>query len=358
MTPSKNDGAKEPTIANLYSQATKLMQDAEAMPRGDKRQETYLTSRRLFENIIEQIERLDLFSDNETIEDVATETLKYFLAPVYLAKVIVSSECSSNRLQTYVRAESVLIDFLRRMSAYKFESDRIDRLLRNNNAKSLISSKASSISLENAVQSRNEKIARYKRAKEIETKLSELNKIMKTSENVDEEIAREYYVHLLRQNIEEAIESLEREVRPALFLERNRATHEGESSSDASASSKTNSKSAGLNRGTITIVKDNIQKQVFGIGYPSRPTVTVDEFISEKMQSGELAFQKHEKIYGNSLQRYAEQPNLRRDQEELSDEEREHKEEKEDPEELERKRRWDEFKDENPRGSGNRHNMG
>jgi immunoglobulin-binding protein 1 len=101
-----------------------------------------------------------------------------------------------------------------------------------------------------------------------------------------------------------------------------------------------------------------LKKQVFGTGYPSLPTVSVDQFITQKFKDGDLVFQKDKEIYSNSLQRYAEQPDLLREQEENSEEEHEEKEERDDQEEIARKRRWDEFKDENARGSGNRHNMG
>jgi len=345
-------------LSALYTKALRLMQDAETKPRGDERQKLYQDSRRLFEKTYAHIRSLDLFSDNENVDDIATTDLKYLLVPAHLAHIIISAECSPNRLETFTAADNYIREFLRRISHYQLGDDRVERALGDSgaNEESPFGAQSSDTSLEVAMQKRNERIERYRKAKELEDKLNEADARVKAlgEENVDHEVLRELYLLKIKKTTEDMLESHEKEVKPALYFERNRSS---ENFKDIKPHPSKLNSDGKIGR-PITIVKDHLQKQVFGIGYPSRPTVTVDEFISKKINDGDLAFDKHKEVYANSLQRYAEQPNLRKEQEENSDEERDMKEDRDDEDELRRKRKWDEFKDDNPRGSGNRHNMG
>lgn len=107
----------------------------------------------------------------------------------------------------------------------------------------------------------------------------------------------------------------------------------------------------------MIITRDAAQKAVFGIGYPSFPTVTVDEFIGAKVSDGSLAF-NDTRVYGNSLYDWANDPEKKASEDVSEEERKERLEEADDAEELARRRRMDEFKDEHRRGEGNRHNMG
>lgn len=338
----------EINLSECYAKGLEEMLKAESTPRGEARQDSFNISRRLFEQSLDLIERLSLFSDNEQIDDIATGDLKYLLVPAYLAKIAISAECSPDRLDTFTKAESLIKMFLERITKYGLGDARVEHLLKSGD---LQDNKSGPIGLDAAMQTRTEKIEKYKRMKTLELQLDELHRRINSNQPVDEEVTREYYMSLIRKWIEDSCDSLEQEVRPAIFFERNRPA------SSSSIVKKHEPMPIDPTK-SLTIVKDSIQKAVFGLGYPAAPTVTVDEFITKKINDGDLAFHAQKEVYANSLQRYAEQPNLIREQEEQSDEEREAKEEKDDNDELARKRRWDEFKDENPRGSGNRHNMG
>lgn len=362
------DTSSSSNLEELYTEALKCLRRAESMPRGDSRQDLYLNSRRLFEHSMKLVDSLQLFSDNETIDDIATVNLKYLLIPAYLAKIFVSSECiPTGRLETLTRAEENIIKFFHRIVKYGFNKydSRIEQAISDqkkiqDESKIELSSESRiTQSLESAMQSRAEKIENYKKMKLLEKKVLDLEKKIDSGQEVDDEIIREYYTSLIEKTITDCYDSLEGEVRPALFFERNRKSSDALTKDYNNVPKPSSSKSKdSMSPKTFTILKNEQQKKVFGLGYPGRPSVTVDEFINKKMKDGELAFQKHKEVYSNSLQRYAEKPDLLRQQEELSDEEHDEKEDKDDPEELYKKRRWDEFKDENPRGSGNRHNMG
>lgn len=341
------------TIHTSYHQALKLMKEAESKPRGNERQNLYLTSRRLFEEASNIIDSLSLFSSNESIDDIATVDLKFLLIPAYLAKIMISIECEHNRLETFKQAKVYALKFFKLITQYGLGNDEIEKEIRSDGKMPEL--KGSS-SLHEAMRSRDEKIANYKRRQQLDEIISELERRIETQDNIDDEVNREYYMKLLQRWIEDSLDCLKSEINMGLIFEANR--NEGECQKESARPESKKSENTFSPKGALTIVKDNIQKQVYGLGYPSRPTVTVDEFISQKIEKGDLAFQQHKEIYSNSLQRYAEQPNLRRDQEEEDAIEAEKKAQEDDAQELERKRRWDEFKDENPRGSGNRHNMG
>lgn len=342
------------TLDGIYQQALNLMQKAEGLPRGNSRQDSYLRARRLFEQAMDITESLSLFSDNETIDEVATVNLKYLLIPAYLANIALSAECGPDRLGTLTRADRLFRQFFERILAYKLGNAAIEQSL--NSSDPIASSHNASRSLEGAAQMRYEKIERYKKLKSLDSKLDELERRLKSGQEIDDEVSRDYYLHLLDKWIESSFDSFEREVKIALLFERNRPIHDSIPAAAQKAPEQPNSSKRQIQ--PFTIVRDEAQKHVFGLGYPSHPTVTVDQFISKKIQDGDLAFNAHREIYANSLQRYAEKPNLRREQEEEFNAQNDSKDDKDDSEELERKRRWDEFKDENPRGSGNRHNMG
>lgn len=342
------------TLEDLYNRACRKMQEAESMSRGPSRQRSYSEAKELFEKALELIETLSLFSENETLDDVATSDMKYLLIHAYIAKVILSSECGKDRLKTFSDAEIHLINFLNIVASYGLSNEITEQSIPNSGLYPV--SQPKSLSLESAVASRNEKIERYKRMKLLETQLEELSRRLKSDTNIEGELVREYYSNLIKKWISESIESLENEVRPAIYFEKNRSS--AQSAERQIIKPPQSSVASSSNTPPITVVRDALQKKVFGLGYPSRPTVTVDEFISKKIKDGDLTFSAHEEVYSNSLQKYAEQPDLRRVQDELADIEQEVKEERDDDNELRRKRQWDEFKDETPRGSGNRHNMG
>lgn len=340
------------TLSELYTNALKSMKEAETKPRGDERQNAYLTAKKLFDECLNLIDRISLYSQNESVDDIATTDLKFLLVPAYLSKIMISLECGPKRLETFQRAKDYSLKFFQLIFAYGLGDERV-RLCMEQKEQTLLSSKPSP-SLQDAMRTRNEKIERYKQQRLLNETISELEHRIANEINVDDEVVREYYMKLIRRWIEDTLESFNNEISMGLMFETRASDITGGEHRKPQPPARNESRPIG----NITIVKNELQKQVFGIGYPSRPTVTVDEFINQKIESGDLAFNSQKEIYSNSLQRYAEEPNLRRDQDEQDTIEREKKEEIEDANELERQRRWDEFKDDNPRGSGNRHNMG
>lgn len=81
---------------------------------------------------------------------------------------------------------------------------------------------------------------------------------------------------------------------------------------------------------------------MFGAGYPSLPTMSVNDWYEQHAKHGQLPDQGIPK-------------RATRDNEEDDEED---EEEQEDEQSLQKARQWDEWKDSHRRGYGNRHNMG
>lgn len=87
---------------------------------------------------------------------------------------------------------------------------------------------------------------------------------------------------------------------------------------------------------------------MFGAGYPSLPSMTVDDWYEQHRKRGALPDQ--------GIPRRVTMEDS--DPNEREEEEKEKKAEKDDEESLLKARNWDDWKDTHRRGYGNRHNMG
>lgn len=102
------------------------------------------------------------------------------------------------------------------------------------------------------------------------------------------------------------------------------------------------------------ITKDATQKAVFGLGYPSLPVMTVDEFYQQRVDEGVFPdAEKMAQINKDKAIAAAQDPEI---QEEAEKQALEEQIENDDPEYIERMRRMDEYKDVVRRGDGNRYN--
>lgn len=127
---------------------------------------------------------------------------------------------------------------------------------------------------------RNAKLLRYKQEKELETRLNTLQQNL-DNVNVDDEIKREYFVTLLQLyavQIVEELNYLETEKKILVNMKEVKSTM-------ASKSQKRRPPAPKLQ--PIIITRDEVQKQVFGAGYPSLPVLTVDEFYEQRIKDGE-----------------------------------------------------------------------
>jgi immunoglobulin-binding protein 1 len=91
-----------------------------------------------------------------------------------------------------------------------------------------------------------------------------------------------------------------------------------------------------------------LQGKVFGAGYPSAPTVTLEEFFDQQYKKM-MEEQRSSQTQTASAKSKPSEDDIEKDLNiEDSDSE----------EALRKDREWDKFKDDHKRGSGNRQNMG
>ncbi|XP_072763996.1 immunoglobulin-binding protein 1b [Anoplolepis gracilipes] len=351
---------KDPTkLSQLFDNAFELFNSinkTQEPTNSPKVQSDVKQTMRMFEDATRLVSIVDMFSDNETFEEVATENIKYFLLPALLGKLTTKICNSDDRLHLVKVSEIYFVDFLKRLKTYGLTDVEIPKI---NDEKKEAGDKQnklkndSSKMLEDMVSRRNAKLQRYKQEKDLESRLETLKKNL-DNVNVDDEIKREYFVTLLQLYAVQIVEELN-------FLETEKTILEnmmemGPMHTMASKSHTTQKRKPAPKLQPIIITRDEIQKKVFGAGYPSLPVLTVDEFYEQRVKDGDWPDpSQRNKINSRCLQDMAKKDTSASDE----DSEailKEEKEERDDTEYLEQARAMDEYKDTHRRGWGNRAN--
>lgn len=250
------------------------------------------------------------------------------------------------RSQTILFSQfSLFRDFLKRCAEYEVYEDGNSNKTVANRSENTDDNVAA---LTQMVLHRNQKLEQYRKKKELEDEVKKLKLVLK-HEYIEDEVKRDFYVKLLKLSVidaQEEISSIAQE-KQILEFQKNRQQNE------PNASSKPNRRPVQPLK-PIIITKDLAQKAIFGLGYPSLPTMTVSEFYDQRVRDG-IFPDPNAARNPNSLQQRAIQGDPT-DLDEKQDIEREEKLDVDDDYELARLRAKDDYKDEHRRGEGNRHN--
>lgn len=341
MSQSKADaGAStdEEPLKDVFDQAMKMFEKIENSnePMNSDAMQIYLKAAiAKFEKATNLVSLSGMFSSNESLEELPTETLQYLLLPALLGTLSLKL-CGQPRKEVINLVEIYFRDFLQRCKDYGVTDIEVPQPAENQTQK-VERVVTEQVKIANMIHSREAKIKRYKEMKELKEKLATLSKAM-SSELVDDETKREYFTTMLQSYVSQALDelgSIEQEKPLLEYMEK----HAGEP--------KPKQPRAPPLRPVI-IAKDAIQKAVFGAGYPSLPTMTVEEFYDKRVRDGifpSAANIPHQTIQSTETED-DDAERARKDQLEEDD----------DPEELARKRNMDEYKDDHRRGWGNRYN--
>lgn len=296
---------------------------------------------RTFENATRLVSLAGIFSKNESIDELSTEDLQYLLLPALLGSL--SLKLTSGERKDIVNvAEIYFKDFLQRCNEYGLSDYEVNDQKPNEENKN--GNRSEIDKLASMVNTRANKIQRYKEQKELKAKLETLKENL-DNEHVDEEIKRDYYLTMIKIYIHEAIDELN-----SINMEKPILEHMANMKKDEKP--KKGPQPQPLKPFIIT--KDQVQKAVYGAGYPSLPTMTVEEFYEKRVRDG-IFPDPNKKPPGFSMQDAAlAGVDLSNTDEE--DKRKEEMEEIDDPEYIQRMRDKDEFKDEHRRGWGNRMN--
>ncbi|KAK6354884.1 hypothetical protein TWF696_004015 [Orbilia brochopaga] len=309
------------------------------------------------------IRGLSLFSTNETLEDVATNELKYMLVSAYGGELLLKQHDQSTRLSALRAARMAYRSFLSQCDSYNLLGTYEKKAYQV--SESLSPTAFDNIHVDAAAR-RNAKIERYKQEKELKAKLEHLSRITQSS-NVEDEELRSLYLSQIQLAVMQALQQLEginleidilgkAPTEEELLAQRRRQQEEDERSrrrkaddnySDRVDPSEIFKKANGrpllssdgkpLQPFTLLSNREMVKGQVFGPGH-QLPTMTVDEYLEETRKQGGI-------IEGGGEQS-GRQPEPDEDNMDLADQE------------TYKAREWDEFKEANPKGSGNTLNRG
>ncbi|CDQ87792.1 unnamed protein product [Oncorhynchus mykiss] len=285
------------------------------------------------------VAQLDLFSRNEDLEEVATTDLKYLMLPAFLGALTLKQVNLAKRLDHVQIARCYFLDFLKRCKEYNISKFELPKTIENSSdipEEESANGPPKPPDLIAMATVRAAKIERYKQRKDTEAKLSEI-KAAVDSGQADDEIVRNFYLLNVRKWIAvslEEIESIDQEIEILTRMDVLK-----QSSAEPLHSKRPPMK-------PFILTRDAVQARVFGAGYPSLPTMSVDDWYEQHRKKNALPDQ--------GIPRSAEDF----DAEEREQEEKEKRVENDDEEALQKARDWDNWKDTHRRGYGNRKNMG
>ncbi|XP_073695752.1 immunoglobulin-binding protein 1 isoform X2 [Garra rufa] len=338
-------GSEAPKLSDLLDRGWKLYEEVDTTNEPSSSNPVQVKVKRgimQLEEATRMVNQLNLFSRNEALEEITTADLKYLLLPALLGALTMKQVNPSKRLEHVQAARVYFMDFLRRCKDYDVCSFQLPRVSENTadtpteeQTDPSVPMPVSQPDLIAMATQRQAKIERFNQRKETEAKLSEIRGLVESG-SADEEVVRDFYLLNVRRWVTvalEEIDSINQEIEILKQMELFK-----QSAPQPSPPKRPPMK-------PFILTKDAVQAKVFGAGYPSLATMTVDDWYEQHRRKGCLPDQ--------GIPRSTDG-----DAEEDERAERERKEENDDEEALQKARDWDDWKDTHRRGYGNRKNMG
>ncbi|KAK2766938.1 hypothetical protein FQN54_006253 [Arachnomyces sp. PD_36] len=336
-------------------------------PNSDSYRELVSSAIKRFEECQRFISQLSLFSDNESLDDISTGDLQYITVDYLLAELVQRSH-SSDREAVLRRAQVEYDRYLDTLDTYGLLSPGDKKLYQRytNDPSSFHLA-----SMNDAAARRHTKVARFREEKELKQKLEDrilirrqyLSKNQNLLQN-DDDATRQIYLAEINLYTHQTFQSLDILSQEITMLETIRKsshtqelTHEDDTRSrerekggysdrlDGSMSELLKNAGSGpllskdgkpLQIFTLTDKRSQFQKGVFRSGH-NLPTMSIDEYLEEEKRRGGV-------VQGGEQSGIA--PEIDEDDMDKADEE------------TEKARAWDEFTENNPKGSGNTLNRG
>lgn len=227
-----------------------------------------------------------VFSTNESVEEVATDNLRLFLLPALLGTLALKLTVT-NRIEVVETSDIYFRDFLQRCNDYGISNVDIPPppVIEPEDNNDKIANKRPMFDLAGAARTRAAKIQKFKEEKALEEELSKLVKVV-NSDYVDEDVKRDYYLKLIKSYVSKSEEELD-----CLEAERKILAHMKSVKKEETAASSLENKRKYKPPPPkplmpVIITRDEVQKAVYGAGYPSLPTMTVQEFYEKRVQDG------------------------------------------------------------------------
>jgi len=296
-----------------------------------------LTSLDLCSTLMRQ---LALFNTNESAVELSTTTLRLLLLDAYRGELI-QKRADKDRETLLLTAKDCLENFLKLCGDYGLlDVEDIKRW-------KIFEEKEETPPRQ---VSREEKIARYKREKAAKDKVEALQRTLERGEEAldDDDLARDHVLALVDYHVKQALDDLDVILAELILVRemKKRTTTEVKIDVNDQVEMAPPKRAEGpllsssgkvLRTFVITGKRDELKAQVFQPGW-RLPTMTVDEYLQREYERGNII----------SNDRTSQKKEKGEDEDDM---------EKED-EKTYKAREWDEFKDANPRGAGNRTGKG
>ncbi|EFN79134.1 immunoglobulin-binding protein 1b [Harpegnathos saltator] len=350
---------KDPvTLSELFDHAFELFNSinkTQEPTNSPKVQSDIRRTMNMFEDATRLVSMVDMFSDNESFEEVSTENVKYFLLPALLGTLTTKICGNDDRMHIVKVAETYFVDFLKRVKVYGLTDVEIPEINSTDGKDDTgdNQSKSNKETITEMVCRRNTKLQRYKEQKDLESRLDILKKNL-DNPNIDDESKREYFVTLLKLYVIQTIEELNSLAAEKTILEHMKRMGRPHNL-PSQMSQKQKPPTPKLQ--PIIITRDELQKQVYGAGYPSLPVLTVQEFYEQRVKDGDWPDpSQRNQMNSRCLQDMASSDKSSNEQEDTEAAEKEEKIERDDSDFLAQARAMDDYKDTHRRGWGNRAN--
>ncbi|XP_025951840.2 immunoglobulin-binding protein 1 isoform X1 [Dromaius novaehollandiae] len=339
-------GAEAPRLAELLATGWRLWEEVEAGTEPSSAAPAVQDKVRRGLDALQQaaamVAQLDLFSENEDLEEIASADLRYLLLPALLGALTLRQVNPSRRLEHLESARGHFCRFLRLCKSYGLGSFALPAAAPAPGPAGSPPPPAAPGGLVAMASARQAKIERYKQKKELENRLASMRTFVESGQ-ADEDQMREFYILQTQKWINISLEEVE-SIDQEMVILRSRGTIK-----QSSAPPHGTSRQVRAPLKPFILTRDAAQAKVFGAGYPGVPTMTVDDWYEQRRRQGVMP--------GQSVpQRTPAIAGVA--DEELQKKQQEKKEEEDDEEALQKARNWDDWKDTHPRGYGNRQNMG
>ncbi|PWW79996.1 TAP42-like protein [Tuber magnatum] len=344
------------SLRSLYDSGERLRKEVEDSydynsPAYQQKLEAAIRTYQECRNLVGQ---MSLFSTNETLEDVVSSEIRYMLIGYHLAN-LTSRQQSPDRVSILKLSKSLYVGFLNLCDAYDLLSNHDRSVLQPADPGEL---KAPPAPIDAAAR-RSEKIAKFKLERELKAKIDAL---AQNPHLLDEDELRKLQTASISLAVMKSIQQLEMieleldilskapkpDESPVTHLiqdERSRGLDTRDGYSDKLDNIPSTIKGGPLlsqdgkplRPFTLLDSRERLKQGVFKPGH-SLPTMTIEEYLEEERKRGGI-------IEGGG-EKSGAKPEPDEDNHEKADEE------------TMKAREWDEFREANPRGSGNTINRG
>ncbi|XP_030823482.1 immunoglobulin-binding protein 1 [Camarhynchus parvulus] len=336
-------GAGGPRLAELLALGRRLWEELEASTEPSSGvpavQDKVRQGLDALKRAAAMVTQLELFSENEELEEIASADLKFMLLPALLGALTLKQVDLSRRREHLESAREHFLHFLKLCRNYGLGSFQLPPgTSGQEEARSPSAPRdPSQPNLVAMAMSRSAKIERYKQKKELENKLASMSSSVESG-TADEDQIREFYILQIQKWIGTSLEEIESIDQELVILKSRDAARQ------APAGPRGPPRPARTPVKPFILTRDAAQARVFGAGYPGLPTMTVDDWYEQRRKQGIVSTPQRVPAGASD--------------EEMQKQQKETEEEEDDEEALRKARDWDDWKDTHPRGYGNRQNMG